>query len=279
MFIYLRCGRMTLFHMRSSKMRQDIMRKNKRQKISLALLAILLIILLVGCGNSRPELEDVLASASDAIGEVSAYRIEMTLINTENGETTRASTSLEYVLPDRVHTVTVYEEGSEESIRIGQTEYYRDAGSDSWQVRQWPESVPFPIMSAGWVELLGSMVELVEMADEEIDGVDCYHYRGSVDMKAKGEEEIAKLDPAQPEYEHRLKALEVYDHWQLQREFWIGKEDYLLRQLEQHQEIYITEDPGEDTEKEVSYSITATFRFFDFNQHIQIELPVAESVE
>ena len=76
-----------------------------------------------------------------------------------------------------------------------------------------------------------------------------------------------------------MKALEVYDHWQLQREFWIGKEDYLLRQLEQHQEIYITEDPGEDTEKEVSYSITATFRFFDFNQHIQIELPVAESVE
>jgi hypothetical protein len=254
------------------------LRKHKRQKISLALLSILLIILLVGCGNSRPEPEDVIASARDASGEISACRIEMTVIYTENGETTQSSALMECVFPDRVRTVTTGEE-SQETIRIGQTEYRRDAGGDSWQVRQWPESVSFPDLSAVWVEGLSSLVGLVELADEEIDGVDCYHYRGNVDMKAKGEEEIAKLDPTQPGYEERLRALEVYDHWQLQSEFWIGKTDYLLRQLEQHQEMHLTEDPGEDTEKEEHYITTATYRFFDFDQPIQIELPVTESVE
>ena len=43
--------------------------------------------------------------------------------------------------------------------------------------------------------------------------------------------------------------------------------------MEQHQELYWTKDPGEDTEKEESYITMATFRFFGFNQAIQIEAP------
>ena len=56
----------------------------------------------------------------------------------------------------------------------------------------------------------------------------------------------------------------------------MGKEDYLLRQMEVYQDMVYTEDVGEDTEREVSMYATYSYRFFDFNQPIQIEPPIAD---
>jgi len=178
-----------------------------------------------------------------------------------------------------MHVIQANGNGTEESIRIGNTDYLLDAAGNNWQVRQWPESMSFRNLAVGLAEVLDSLVGLVEMVDEEIDGVDCFHYKGSVDMKARGEEEKAKLDPSQPDYEDRMRALEIYDQWQLHSEFWVGKADFLLRQLKQHQEVVFVKDAGEDTEREEYYSTMATFRFFDINQPIQIEPPPAELIE
>ena len=255
------------------------MRKHKCQKIFSALLPVLLLTLLIGCGSSRPASEEVIAKAQSAMEEVETYRSEMVSIYTENGETNRSSAQMEFVSPNRMHVITLNGNGTEESILIGNTQYLLDAAGNNWRVRQWPESMSFGNLATSWVEGLGSLVGLVELEDEEIDGVDCFHYKGSVDMKARGEEERAKLDPSQPYYEERMGALEIYDQWQLHSEFRVGKEDFLLRQLKQHQEVVFVKDAGEDTEREEHYSITATFRFFDFNQPIQIEPPPAELIE
>jgi len=168
-------------------------------KIFSALLAFLLLTLLIGCGSSRTDPEDVIANAKDAINEIQTYRSEMVYISTENGQTTRSSAQMEFVSPDRMHVIPVNGNGSGESIRIGNTEYRWDPDSKKWQVRQWPESFSFRNPAVRWVEGLDSLVGLVEMADEEIDGVDCFHYKGSIDLKARGEEERAKLDPSQPD--------------------------------------------------------------------------------
>ena len=256
-----------------------MMREHKCQKIFLALLAFLLLTLLIGCTVSGPTPEEVISKAQAAIEEVQTYRLEMMGIHTENGETTQSNARIEFVSPDRLHTTTVNNDGTAETIRIGQIEYRFETFDNNWHVRQWPESFPFTNFAAGMVEMLGSLVGLVEMTDEEVDGVDCFHYKGSIDMKAKGEEEKAKLDPSQPDYEERMMALEAYDRWQLQSEFWVGKGDYLLRQLKQHQEGVFIKDAGEDTEREERQSITFTFRFYDFNTPITIEAPLAELVE
>jgi hypothetical protein len=247
--------------------------------ILLALLVLLISTLLIGCGSSRPDPEDVIARAKDAINEVQTYRSEGMSIHTENGETTQSSEQAEFVSPDRLRTITVDEGGTEERIRIGQIEYRLDAVGNNWQVRQWPESFPFPNLAVGLAEMFDSLVGLVEMPDEEIDGVDCFHYKGSIDVKARGEEEKAKLDPSQRDYEERMRALEIYNQWQLSFEFWVGKEDFLLRQLKQHQEVVYIKDAGEDTEREEHHITTGTFRLFDFNQSIQIEPPPAELIE
>jgi hypothetical protein len=255
------------------------MREHKCKKIFSALLAFLLFTPLIGCGSSSPDPEELITKAQLAIKEVETYRLEMMVIHTENGETTQSNGQFEFVSPDRMHTTTVNADDTTESIRIGQIEYRLDTFSSNWQVRQWPESFPFTNMAAGMVEMLGSLVGIVEMTDEEIDGVDCFHYKGNIDMKAKGEEEKAKLDPSQPDYEERMRALEMYDLWQTHCEFWLGKGDYLLRQLKQDQEVIFIRDAGEDTEREERQSITVTFRFYDFNTPITIEAPLAELVE
>jgi hypothetical protein len=268
-----------LFYERRRKRRHNMMKKHKCQKIFSALLALLLVTLLIGCGSSRPAPEEVIAKAQSAMEEVETYRSEMVSIYTENEETNRSSAQMEFVSPNRMHVIQVNGNGTEESILIGNTEYRLYADSNKWRVRQWPESMSFGNSATSWVEGLGSLVGLVELGDEEIDGVDCFHYKGSVDMKARREEEKAKLDPSQPDYEERMRALEVYGQWQLHSEFWVGKADFLLRQLKQHQEGVFIRDAGEDTEKEEHLSTTATFRFFDFNQPIKIEPPPAELIE
>ena len=256
-----------------------MLRKCKCQKIFWALLALLISTLLIGCGGSRPDPEEVITKAQVAIKEVQTYRSEMVYISTENGQTTRSSAQMEFVSPDRMHVIPVNGNGTGESIRIGNTEYRWESDSQNWQVHQWPESSNFTNPAVRWVEGLDSLVGLVEMADEKIDGVDCLHYKGIIDMKARSEEERAKLDPSQPGYEERMRALELYDRCQFQCEFWVGKEDFLLRQLKQHQEVVFIKYAGEDTEREERHSTTATYRFFDFNKPIQIEPPPAELIE
>jgi hypothetical protein len=242
------------------------------------LLVVISLTLLIGFGVSRSDAGDVIIKAQVAIADMETYRAEMTVVYTENGETTRSSGQLEFVSPDRLRMMVVADNSTtDEIIIVGRMQYDREVGSDDWEVREWPESFTSQDLAAGYAEELGSLVELVRMSDEEVDGVDCFHYKGSVDMKARGEEERAKLDPSEPYYEERLEALEIYDQWQLTYELWVGKEDYLLRQLEQNQWVVLVKDAGEDTEREEHYNTTAIWRFFDFNQPIQIEPPVTGS--
>ena len=245
----------------------------------LVFLAFLSLLLLIGCGNSRPDFEEVITQAEAASNNLNSYRIEMTVTYTENEKVTHSSGLIEVVSPDSLRTVTEGHNGISESIRIGQTEYLLDEVSNEWQVRQWPESLPIDNMVVLSVESLGALLEIVDMADEEIDGVECYHYKGRVDWEAKIEEQKAGLDQSQPGYKEQLKSVELQRQWQSDSEFWIGKEDYLLRQLKQHQEGVFIRDAGKETEKEEHLNTNATFRFFDFNAPIQIEPPVADMVE
>jgi len=117
------------------------------------------------------------------------------------------------------------------------------------------------------------------MSDEEVDSVDCFHYKGSIDTDAQVDKEIAKLDPSQPGYEERIKLLELERRWQFTLEFWIDKEDHLLRQLKQYQDMVFIEHIGEDTEREEHTNAVIAYRFFDFNQPIQIEAPITDMVD
>ncbi len=239
---------------------------------------LLLLALLTGCSCSGPSPEEVISRAIDAINELQTYRFEMTGMMTQDGETSHASMQGEFVLPDRLYMITVSDDDTGEGIRIGTTEYVRQSDSDSWEVREWPFTMAWARnnWALSTVEILDTLVGLVKQSDEKIDGVSCFHYRGNIDMEAQLEEQIANLDPTQPGYEEQLRFYEQLIQSEHNAEFWVGKEDYLLRRLDTQQDVVYTEDWGEDTEREERVTATYSYRFLDFNQPIQIEAPVVE---
>ncbi|GAI07899.1 unnamed protein product, partial [marine sediment metagenome] len=117
------------------------------------------------------------------------------------------------------------------------------------------------------LEIIDSLTDLEKLPDEKIEGVDCIHYRGVVDVDRVIEEQKAKLDPRQPHYEEMLKGLEDMRNMKTEVELWIGREDYLIRQLKQDMEV-----PLEGTSR-------VTVKYYDFNEPITIEPPTTATGE
>jgi hypothetical protein len=237
--------------------------------------AFLVLALLPAC-NPQLSPEEVITKAIDAINELQTYRFEMTSTITMDRETSQGSIQGEFVFPDRLHMTTVSDGGTEEGIRIGQTEYIRWSVSDDWEVSEWRTAISSVRnnLALSTVEMLDSLVGMVKLPDEINDVVSCFHYKGIIDTKAEMEEQIANLDSTEPYYEERVQAIEQQPRSEQIVEFWVGKEDYLLRQMD-IQMVY-TEDEGRDTEREVSISANYSIRFYDFNHPITIEPPVVE---
>jgi len=242
-------------------------------RILSGLLVLLVTVLLGGCAASRPSPEAVIDRAISAIEEVQTYRVDWTTVSPEGEGTITSNMVIEFVSPDRLHLLPQNELDVSESIMVGRTQYYRGADSAEWQLQQLSESAVTYNPAVIMVEGLESLVDLTELSDEEIDGFDCFHYRGRVDMEAIAGEQIAKLDPSEPGYEAQKMTLEQVRQSTTDRElwteFWIGKSDYLLRQL-QH-------GAGDDTKAEHA-NVRFTSRFFDFNAPIEIEPPPDEDV-
>ena len=242
------------------------------------MLAVLLLLsLLTGCGDPRPNPEEVITRAIEATSELQTYRFEMTAAITQNGESTHGNMQGEFVAPDKLHVIATSNGDTEEGISIGQTQYQLSPTGE-WEMHEW--SAALSSVSINWAvttaEILDTLVELTTLRDEKIDGVSCFHYRGSVDIEAQVEEQIANLDPTKPFYEDMVKSIKQQLQSENEVDFWVGKEDYLLRRLDTHYEMVYTEDEGEDTEHEEHVVAIYSLRFYDFDEPIQVEPPVVE---
>jgi len=239
--------------------------------------ALLLLSLLAGCGCSGPSPEEVIAKAIDAISELQTYRFEMTGTMTMDGETSQGNIQGEFVSPDRLHVTTTSNVETEEGISIGQAQYQLSHNGE-WEIHEWSAALPSGYIDLAVIvaELLDSLIELSKLGNETIDGVSCFHYRGSIDIEAQVEEQIANLDPTQPYYEDMVKSIEQQLQSDQSVEFWVGKEDYLLRRVYTQYEMVFTEDEGEDTENQVHVASITNIGFYDFNEPITIEPPIAD---
>ncbi len=241
--------------------------------------------LMLSCGGNRPDFEDVVAKAIEATGEVQTYRMEMESNWIENGKEEQSVASMEFVAPDRTHVLSG-PSGSEkeESIQIGTILYTRSESSTEWNVRDWGnENLTVRDMAVGTIESSLKLVDITQLKDEKIEGIDCFHFIGKMNMKGQQEEQLASLDQSDPHYEQRKSALEsMLKSTEIIRdniELWIGKDDYMLYQYRVHIEQNMIDDIGEETEEIETYSSVNTVRFFDFNEPIEIDAPPAELVK
>lgn len=241
--------------------------------------------LMLSCGGTWYDFENVVAKAIEATGEVQTYRMEMESDWIGNGEEEQSVASMEFVAPDRTHVLSG-PSGSEkeESIQIGTIVYTRSESSTEWNVRDWrDERFAVRNMMVGTLESFLELADIKKLKDEKIGGIDCFHFIGKMNRQAQREEEIASLDQSDPHYEQRKSSLEsILESTEYIRddiEFWIGKDDYLLHQYRVNIEQNMIDDKGEETEEEVFYCSVNNVRFFDFNEPIEIDAPPAELVK
>jgi hypothetical protein len=198
---------------------------------------------------------------------------------------------IEYTTPDRyristesLNTDRPYNPGETITIRIGD-QAYTNAG---YVVKREEES--FERMDPSkdqTLEFLNILEETNTLEDELIDGTDCYHYTGTVDInkllewnRADTERMYYRMD-ADLEYGMSISLEEFVENHnesyldqEITFECWIGKEDYLLRQARL---VYQTMEGEQSTWNE--YKTISLLKYTNFNKEILIEAPLDENGE
>ena len=221
--------------------------------------------------------------------EVQSYRMEGALAYAEDDQTVESTLEVEFVAPESYHAKTYKDEGWEETIIIGPKVYSRDSDDDNWrEVKLSPNvleaqklSLKASIPSAETtLKLLDSLTDLEKLPDEKIDGVDCLHLKGRVDMDQQVEEQIAeaeaKLDLSKPEYRERFEAQKwMWDwqrRWEVNYELWISREECFIRQQKYETQMPVMESPEEEKIRG-EIKNTMWLHYYDINKPIKIETP------
>ncbi len=173
-----------------------------------------------------------------------------------------------------------------EIIVIGNHIYSRGPYYGPQNVERYDEVTPTKEKTLKALELLA---EIETLPDEEIDGTGCYHYRGTVDMekwlewsRPYREESFKNMIKRYPDFsldlEQMMKTVEeMWRHKEMTNEFWIGKDDYLIRQWKDIIRTLLDEPlPANLTDWS---TVVSVIKYYDFNELIVIEPPLDESGE
>ncbi|NVM26666.1 MAG: hypothetical protein HWN70_12230 [Desulfobacterales bacterium] len=229
---------------------------------------------LVGC-SERLNLREVTTKAISATCEAQSYRISEVATYTLEGESGVSITESEFTAPDRYHDIISSAGGWGEYIFIGDRGFVRD----SKDISEWcelpcqyddPSSGATGMITATAtpldkkLEYLNWLVDLKKLANEEIDGVVCLHYRGRLDVDSY----VNMLrNRVVMEYEQFPSDIST---WEVNFELWVEKDTHLIRQLKSEEHVMV-DNP--DTGEKNLFSGSTTKQFYDFNEPINIELP------
>jgi len=169
----------------------------------------------------------------------------------------------QFAAPDRFRAKMSHQTGRWcEVIKIGDKSYVRTEDEAEWGgERSDVGCVVLPIPEV--LKPLDSLIDLEQLPDEQIDGVECFHYRGKADIDSL-------VEKTGMTYQQTQEFLEVMRRTSTNVELWVGKDDYLIRQIKIRVRFPESE-PGIGEEKWATQ--TTVMRFYDFNKPIAIEPP------
>ena len=269
--------------------------------VGVPIIAILATVLPLYLSGSFLSPASVIAKAYAAIESLTSYRT----VSDEYMKQQKADelvyswhSEFEYAGPDRYHLMKQTPEAPEgypynieyfnETIVIGDQRYSRGDFSYPLTWEMVAEAIPTKERT---LEQLNLLIDIETMPDETMDGVDCYHYRGTVDLEKWLDWIRPKLERVlewilkdmierYPDFdfdpEEMMKTTEymLLNTYEETNEFWIGKDDYLIRRWKHvMQSLFDLHEVG------VFYLGISTYKYYDFNEPIVIEPPLTESGE
>jgi hypothetical protein len=248
-----------------------VRRKGMTLRAHLTIASISLLLMLASGCSSATDLGQLTTSARVATAKVQSYRLTGTAAYSSGSEVSRMTWQGEYAAPDRHRMRASLEDGRWcEAFRIGEESYVHT--SDEPEVVGDEGGMACEVLPISEVlSTLDYLVDFEPLPDEEIDGVECIHYRGSVDADA-----LAQSWEAESVQEPPAEAVDLMRQQSIEIELWVGKEDYLIRQMKTDARL-----PGYDPATgQVTWAAQSSFvQFYDFNEPIVIEPPPGPSRE
>ncbi|MBI2853114.1 MAG: hypothetical protein HYX84_08495 [Chloroflexi bacterium] len=234
--------------------------------------AILIILAVMQPWNAASGPQDTVVWAYDALDGLQSYRARVTV-----GDDTASEGTLEiaFVAPDRYH---FKQAAPEETFMINSivtdgTQYVRSGYSYPGElalITGMLSSLLTRESTLGWLRWL---TDIRELGEKSIDGESLPGYIGKVDSDkwaARTQQNLEMIRfrqgsgyPTDTDIAMRVKSMRAENY---EITFWIGKENFLIRQLIIHQ--LLTGSGGQPVRTN-----WLTFRYRDINEPVTIELP------
>lgn len=134
---------------------------------------------------------------------------------------------------------------------------------DSWYFRAVNPIGTATSLGPSELQSLNPLINWEMLPDEQVDGMNCLHFQGQLDMKAFAEEKEAWINEhAHPgERDILLETLQEICRWEITVEVWVGKPPRLIWQMEWHEKFLLEPNNGEETWTTQS----TTTKFYDFS--------------
>ena len=224
-----------------------------------------------------------------------SYRISGSNIVSMNDQSSEVGFSWAFTDKNRYHGM-IFENGqTEEFIIVGEDQYRRvtvDNRSSSTFIDEFGEGgvnifSPFP-GKRDTLGLLNSLVDIRDLPDLVVGGVQTTHHRGRVDIDKLRSHAIA-LDPLAGDFRDNLEALGIpaIDYQEaleflgaprkiiVNVDLWISKDEFHIRQMKLSGASAVTSSGGVEQIGGITWDTTV--KFSDFNETINIERPLIAS--
>lgn len=204
--------------------------------VILPVLAIMVVLLMLNPWAKLPSPETVMARAYAATKDLRSYRMSSSIRVMFGGTVFEQSSEWSFAYPDRYRGKVILDGKVYEFILVGGQQYVREPEQGLGRLYL-ISPLGLVLTREDTLEILDSLGDLERLPDEEVQGTTCLHYRGNLPGASS-------------------QTIEV--------ELWIGKSDYLVRQI-RRQILSGSEVVA-----------TSTGRCYAFNTPIKIEPPVTE---
>ena len=234
-------------------------------------------------------------AAYAATEALQSYRISGSNIVSMNDQSSEVGFSWAFTDKNRYHGM-IFENGqTEEFIIVGEDQYRRvtvDNRSSSTFIDESGEGgvnifSPFP-GKRDTLGLLNSLVDIRDLPDTVVGGVQTTHHRGRVDIDKLRSHAIA-LDPLAGDFRDNLEALGIpaIDYQEaleflgaprkiiVNVDLWISKDEFHIRQMKLSGAAAATSSGGVEQIGGITWDTTV--KFSDFNETINIERPLIAS--
>jgi hypothetical protein len=247
---------------------------------AIPVVAILIALSILQPWNSFPAPQSILTRVYAATSELQSYGLVIYSEATSDEGPVVSTMELNYSEPDRYYRKSLAGENTQEIIIIGDRQYINYHDSSRYMTRSAIESTIAGITSMYTKEtalkMLDSLTDLERLPDEIIDGMDCLHYMGRIDMERQVAENIRSMQDNRDQFglppltDEDLARFEEEMSYlrdiKINVELWIGEDDYLIRQFKTDQQLpdYLG----------TVHRTSMTMRYTSFNEPVSIQPPL-----